>query len=338
MQRATAQGTETLRTGSRLPASAYRPLQDLTTSALSVGTYLGGLDEATDRAYEDAIVEAVRAGLNGIDTAVNYRCMRSERAVGAALARLFKAGEADRSQVIVATKGGYVPFDGAPPADRAGWLQERFIRRGLCTAEEIVGGQHCLAPKYLQDQLETSLSNLGLEAVDVYYLHNPETQLRHVPRATFLARMRAAFEVLERNASEGKLSWYGTATWNGYRVAPSAAEHLSLEELVAEAEKVAGATHRFRVVQLPLNLKMTEAKSSPTQRLRGAEVTLLEAARELGITVMASAPLLQAELAKGANAERALRFVLGVPGVASVLCGMKQAAHVRENLRALGTA
>ncbi len=338
MQRATAQGTETLRDRSRLPGSAYRPLRDLVTSALSVGTYLGGLDEATDRAYEDAIVEAVRAGLNGIDTAVNYRCMRSERAVGAALARVFKAGEADRSQVIVATKGGYVPFDGAPPADRAGWLQERFIRRGLCTAEEVVGSLHCLAPRYVQDMIDTSLANLGLRAVDVYYLHNPETQLVLVPRPTFLARMRAAFEVLERNAAEGKLSWYGAATWTGFRVPPSHREHISLEELVAEAEKVAGAAHRFRVVQLPVNLKMQEASTARTQRLRGAEVTLLEAARELGVTVMASAPLLQAELAKGANAERALRYVLGVPGIASVLCGMKQAAHVRENMRALVTA
>lgn len=79
---------------------------------------------------------------------------------------------------------------------------------------------------------------MGLETVDVYYIHNPETQLSAISRETFYTRIREAFGALEEACSEGKLSVYGTATWNGFRVAPENRGHLSLEELVAAAREV----------------------------------------------------------------------------------------------------
>ena len=32
---------------------------------------------------------------------------------------------------------------------------------------------HCMHPNFLQNQLERSLENLGLETLDLMYLHNP---------------------------------------------------------------------------------------------------------------------------------------------------------------------
>jgi hypothetical protein len=54
------------------------------------------------------------------------------------------------------------------------------VRSGLAPIEEIVAGCHCLAPRYLQAQIEQSLANLDLATVDIYCLHNPETQLEEV--------------------------------------------------------------------------------------------------------------------------------------------------------------
>ena len=42
-------------------------------SSLGIGTYLGGDDDATDRAYTDALIAAGEGGINFFDTAINYR-------------------------------------------------------------------------------------------------------------------------------------------------------------------------------------------------------------------------------------------------------------------------
>jgi aryl-alcohol dehydrogenase-like predicted oxidoreductase len=83
--------------------------------------------------------------------------------------------------------------------------------------------------------VDKSRANLGLETIDVYYVHNPETQLSEISRETFNTRIREAFGALEEACAEGKLSLYGVATWNGFRVAPEKRGHLSLEDLVAAA-------------------------------------------------------------------------------------------------------
>src|SRR5262249_13823976 len=141
------------------------------------------------------------------------------------------------------------------------------------------------------------------------------------------------------------LGAYGTATWNGYRVAAGNAGHLSLEEIVAVAREVAGERHHFRVVQLPFNLGMPEAYGHATQALNGRRGCFLEAARAPGVTVMASASILQGKLARGlpaelvqvlsglsTDAQRAIQFVRSAPGVTTALVGMGRLAHVQENL------
>jgi aryl-alcohol dehydrogenase-like predicted oxidoreductase len=202
-----------------------------------------------------------------------------------------------------------------------------------------------MTPAYLKHQLARSLENLGLTCVDIYYVHNPEQQLDEVPRADFLRRMRAAMAALEEEEAAGRLRVYGTATWNGYRVPPGEGGHLSLQELVGLAREVGGEGHHFRVIQLPLNLAMAEALTHPTQELDGEKVPVLEAAAHLGMYVMASASLHQAQLTRGmppvvgevlkgleTDAQRALQFVRSAPGLGTALVGMKQEAHVLENL------
>src|SRR3954468_6319249 len=117
---ATAEGTKRYR--ERFAGTAagghFRTEQGLRLSSIGIGTYLGGWDEETDRAYADAIVRAVELGSNVIDTAANYRFQRSERAIGDALRRLTSEGFA-RDELLICTKGGYLPFDSEPPAGQA---------------------------------------------------------------------------------------------------------------------------------------------------------------------------------------------------------------------------
>jgi aryl-alcohol dehydrogenase-like predicted oxidoreductase len=313
-------------------------------STIGIGTYLGGNDSGTDALYLGAVREAVGGGCNVLDSAINYRCQRSERVIGRALAELIKENAGARAELLVATKGGFIPYDGAPPRDAYAYILETFVNPGVINYRDVVADCHCMAPAYLRHQLDASLTNLGLSCIDVYYLHNPETQLDQVTRDEFLSRMRVAFETLEEAVSLGKIRMYGTATWNGYRTRPGAVGHLSLEMLVGLAKEVGGMDHHFKVVQLPYNLGMPEALAQQTQSVNGSAVSVLEAAKFLDLYVMSSASILQGQLSRGlpdeiraglgdgTDAQRAIQFVRSTPGMGTALIGMRQSGHVRDNI------
>jgi aryl-alcohol dehydrogenase-like predicted oxidoreductase len=325
----------------------YRELAGLTASSIGLGTYLGDEQASTDALYQKAIRTAIAGGCNLIDTAINYRSQLSERVIGAALKQLVAEGF-PREAVVLCTKGGFIPLDAEHPVDARTYFRRTFQEAGIASMDDIVAGCHVLTPAYIRHQLDQSLRNLGVSSVDVYYLHNPETQLLEVPRAEFLERVRGAFEVLEEAAAEGKIRVYGAATWDGFRVPPARRDHLELAELVEIARELAGEDHHFRVVQLPFNLAMTEAQTQPTQTVAQQVVPFLTAASALEVQVVTSAALLQTNLlghlpasaaAKLASlrtdAQRCLQYARSCPGVTAALVGMKQPAHVTENLEVL---
>ncbi len=320
---------------SRFPAldrnGFYRLAQSCTVSSLGLGTYLGARDEAADRGYSEAVKCALRGGINFLDTSLNYRQQNSERNIGAAVSALIGAGELSREEFLVSTKAGYL-VPGAVPSE------------GI-PASDVVGGMHSMAPAFLADQLERSRANLKLETIDVFFLHNPETQLEYLPPDEFYARIGKAFEYLEELAAGGRITWYGAATWQGYRTRPDARQGLSLDRMLEIAGRAGGRDHRFRFIQLPLNLGMVEAFSLPREPVNGEMRSVLEAAEAAGVTVVASASLLQSRLARdlpeeiarrlpGAttDAQRALQFTRSTPGITVALAGMGKVEHVAENL------
>ncbi len=349
--RATVEGTQRFRERHRAQTdpSFFAQADGVWLSAIGLGTYLGEVDDETSARYEQAIARALALGCNVIDTAINYRFQESERAVGRAL------HGATRDEVFIATKGGYVPFDRALAqlqqkqfAEAAGAYVERtFIETGIARAEDFAqGGMHCMTPRYLEHQLQASLANLRLDTIDLYYLHNPEGQLGEITRDEFAARLRTAFEFLERAVSDGHIVRYGAATWTGFRQIPSARDYLSLAELIAVAREVAGDAHHFKAIQLPINLAMPEALEHKNQNVNGMWLNVLDAAQEFGVMVFASASLLQARLSRNmpnalrkslgadmSDAQRALQFTRSLPDVTCALVGMSDNAHVEQNLR-----
>jgi aryl-alcohol dehydrogenase-like predicted oxidoreductase len=349
---ATAEGTRRLRDRlqDRLHPSAFSETNGLFLSSLGLGTYLGEPDEATDEAYLASIKAALEAGCNVLDTAVNYRYQRSERVVGQALAESIATGTVQRDEIVVATKGGFIAFDTSRPDDPKAWFQENFVDTGLAAVEDVVAGCHLLTPAYLANELDKSLANLRLDSVDVYYLHNPETQLSAIDAAAFLTRMRAAFEMLEQAVADGKAGAYGLATWNGFRNPPETDQYLSLQELAELAGEVGGKDHHFRYVQLPVNFGMLEAYAAASQKTSadGKPAPFLTVAADLGLTVMSSGSILQGRFAAGlppelrkalgnlpTDAQNSLQFVRSLPGLHVALVGSSNPDHVRENLAVL---
>lgn len=301
-----------------------REQHGLLLSSIGIGTYLGNADEVTDRNYTNAIVRAVQLGINVIDSAANYRFQRSERSIGKALQTL------NREELVICTKGGYLPFDGAPPRNVREYVDETFVKPGIASFNDIVGGSHCMTPAYLQNQLEQSLRNMGIECVDVYYIHNPESQLQFIPEPDFYERIRLAFERLEQNRDQGKLKYYGVASWNGFRSEEDSGHHHSLARMFEIAREIGGERHGFRFIQLPYNLAMPEATTLANETLAGESLTVVEAAKRLGVTVVASASLLQGRIPP----EEAIKFVGRTDGITTALIGMSRVEHVEENLGA----
>ena len=352
--RADAEGTHAYasRFSSSFAPDFYREAASLTISSIGMGTYLGECDDAEDARYVTMLEAGISRGLNLLDTAINYRCQRSERAVGRALHNAIASGSTVREALVVCTKGGYVPLEGAPPESREdydAYLAAEYFARGTMSQSDLVAGGHCLTPGFIADQIERSRANIGVDCIDIFYFHNPEQQLDVLDRAQFLKVMHDAFAELESQVAKGNIGAYGCATWNGFRMFAANRNYLSLTELVEAAKKAGGKSHHFRVVQLPVNLAMTEAVRAPTQSDDGKNLALLDLARELGISVVASASLMQAQLTRNlpaavkalypsfdTDAQRAIAFVRSLP-LASALVGMRSIDHLEENLVAGAT-
>ncbi|WP_152040603.1 aldo/keto reductase [Salinigranum salinum] len=334
-------------------------------SSLGVGTYLGEPTDAVDDRYREALVTAFEHGINLVDTAVNYRCQRSERVVGRALAD----ADVDRDEVVVATKGGFVPFDGSRPADPSAYVRREFLDTGLVSPDDLARGSHCLAPDFLDAMLDRSLSNLAVDRIDLYYVHNPETQLSARSREAVYDRLERAFTRLEERRAAGDVGTYGVATWSAFRVLPEHDQYLSLAEVVARAEAAADAVGAaepgLAAIQLPFNVTMADAFTVAAHGDdddadgRGGDgdgragdddgrgrLSALRYAHERGLHVFTSASIAQgdlaravpaavdAELAGDTPAQRALNFARSAPGVTAALVGASRASHVAENVAA----
>lgn len=323
----------------------FRRFGDGIVSSIGAGTYLGEPTDEVDERYREALVAALESGVNVLDTAVNYRCQRSERAVGEAL----RAADVDRDAVLVATKGGFVPFDGTRPDDPGAYVREAFVDPGLVDPDELVRG-NCISPAFVEAMLDRSLANLGLDRVDCYYVHNPETQLEAFDRETVYDRLESTFERLEVRAQDGDIDHYGVASWECFRVPEDHPNYLSLPEVAARARSAAAAadssgTH-FRAVQLPFNVAMADAFTVEAHPGVDGPQSALWFAADAGLDVFTSASIAQGDLARempdpvadrvvgDSLAQKAINFARSAPGVTASLVGMGSPEHVAENVPA----
>lgn len=130
----------------------------------------------TDDTQSEAVIrEAVRLGVNHFDTANMYGNGHNERLLGRVLNQLIAEGH-DRRDFIVATKCG-IQRDPKDPS-----------KRGVCGKKE-----------YIKQCLYESLARLGLDYVDLYYLHRID---KDTP-------IEESMEAMKELVQEGKIRYVG---------------------------------------------------------------------------------------------------------------------------------
>lgn len=339
---ATPEGTKKFLDNSGIIQLNFKQTNHLLLSNVGVGTYLGEANEKTDELVKNALKKSILSGINVIDTAINYRAQKAERSVGKAISELINEGKITRDQIFISTKNGYITNDADVKQEFWEYIKNEYTLKGIIQEGDVTSGYHCMTTAYLDDQLERSLKNLGLDCIDLLYLHNAiEGQIKDVSKEKFLENLKSVFELYEQKRKQGKIKFYGMATWECFRVTQDNPQYLSLQDTVELARKVGGENHGFRFIQLPYNLYYDQALLAKNQSLDGRPVSLLEAASKLNIGVFTSVPFMQGRLlVPGAMPEfndlkpslRALQFIRSSPGVLAPLVGQKSLEHVSENL------
>jgi aryl-alcohol dehydrogenase-like predicted oxidoreductase len=177
---------------------------------------------ANDAESEQVIQRAYERGITFFDTADVYGPHTNEELVGRAIKPF-------RQHVVLATKFGILR-DPANPAKRG------------------VNGR----PEYVRSSLETSLKRLGVEVIDLYYLHRKDPDTAIEDTVGEMARLK----------DEGKIRAIG------------------LSEVNADTLRRAHAVHPITALQSEYSLWTRDPEDGP-----------LEACRELGISLVAYSPL-----------------------------------------------
>ena len=193
---------------------SYRILghSGLKVSTLTLGTMMFGEQTSTEDSLR-IIDKAWDQGINFIDTADVYTQGRSEEIVGEAIAR-------HRHEWVLASKVGFGPLDGLP--NRSG-----------------------LSRKHIFNGIEASLTRLGTDYLDIYYLHRED---HNTP-------LDVSISAIGDLLRQGKIRYWGLSNYRGWRIAEAIrlADQLGVDRPVisqplynivnrqAEAEQITAA-------------------------------------------------------------------------------------------------
>ncbi len=260
-------------------------------SPIGFGAYRvgGGLGESPEEIgrQEQALENALRGGVNLIDTSTNYTDGASETLIGNVLDRLAgmrgptDPGPLSRESLIVVSKAGYVQGKNLDHALKRESEGRAFPEMNKLSARLW----HCMHPEFLEDQISRSLERLKLEQLDVLLLHNPEYFLKtSSDHREYYRRIKAAFIHLEKEVERGRIQKYGVSS-NSFVQPKESQDFTSLETLVEIASEI-GAKH-FAVIQFPFNL--LEPGAAFEANNTGKSVT--ELAVKHGLATMINRPL-----------------------------------------------
>lgn len=301
-------------------------------SKIGLGTYLGAFSDEDSRKYEEAVAFAVQNGIMSIDTAINYRGMRSEKDVGEAVGALIASGDIRREDVILATKAGLLFGDIASGLNPMKCLHEVLEPKGIrlddfCAYE---GLYQTLNPDFFEIALQISLRNLRVDTIDIHYVHIPEITRAQLTEEEFYDKIAKLFAWYEERVKEGSIRCYGLALEMLAMEPEEEKWYINIEKTDRLAREIGNGVSHFRYIQIPYNFQYPYASTVRNQSYQGEKCTLVEAAHRMGMKVIGSKPLCGGEAFGKYTLEEMISYALS--GVDAVNVGSKNVEHIREIL------
>jgi aryl-alcohol dehydrogenase-like predicted oxidoreductase len=296
----------------------------MTVSEIGVGcSRIGGaLTSGSSRRDEITMLqEAADAGISFFDTADMYAQGQSEVILGRAL-------RSRRSEVVIATKGGYV----VPPSGRLlarlkpvarPVLQRLGVRRRPSGAHGPRTIPQDFSPGHLRAAVEASLRRLGTDYIDVYQLHSPSRAV--IDAADYLG-------VLEELRGQGKILHCGVAADDpddvsafhrlgglaSLQVPFNLVDQRAADDLFPQA-----AARGVGIISRSCYVAGLLRDDVPEATLRSVTPDWQEILRIRQVAGRIGRPVLEA----------ALQLSLSIPTISVTILGMRTPEHLRENLR-----
>jgi len=283
-------------------------------SRLSLGTAaLGGLyTSVSDADCTDTVLTAIDNGINFIDTAPHYGKGTSEVRIGKAI-----AGR-DRSTFVISTKIGRLLVPSTTDID------DFFM-----DADNTVERKFDFSAHGVRQSLEGSLERLGLDSVEILFIHDPDENADEA--------ILEAYPELDRMRSEGIIKAIGVGM--NQCETPTRVINETDIDMVLIAGRYSLLDQKALEGLLPAalerNVDIVAAgvfnSGILANPVRGATYDYVPASDEL----LAKAVRIR-EVLDGHNVSltsAALQFPLRHPAVKSVLVGCRSAAEVETNIR-----
>lgn len=240
-----------------------------------------------DPDHREALREAIRSGINLIDTSFNYTDGSSERVIGQTLLDLINEGTVRRDEIVLVTKAGFI--QGAVHTEAKKLRERGELWNDVIELPNDVW--HSISPDFLTYSITQSLQRLKVDTIDVLLIHNPEVffkaSRRNIEeRKLFLNRMAQAFKHLEAEVERGRIKYFGVSS-NGFPEPENQSTHVPLKKLYELAKQAGGENHHFAVIQFPFNIFEANPVLFPQQE---GEI-LLDVAKKLELGVLTNRPL-----------------------------------------------
>ncbi|MAI85875.1 MAG: hypothetical protein CMF99_01620 [Candidatus Marinimicrobia bacterium] len=214
-------------------------------SSIGFGLYKGDHSDLGDEKWVESLNFGLQSGINVIDTAQNYRNGRSDIIIGNVIKTLESQGSFNRKDVFISSKAGLLSENIIK--------SDSFIKLGLNQNQIDYKQKFCMEPKFIDWSVERALKVMKLNYLDAFLLHNPElAYLRNNGNEKILS----CLEILEKKSQEGKINYYGFASWNGFRRRPESALYLDIVSILDELKDRIGLNNKFKIIEAPLSIGM----------------------------------------------------------------------------------
>lgn len=304
-------------------------------SKLGLGTFIGDFSDENAKLFRESIEYALLHGVNFIDTAINYRGMRSERDIGIIITKLIEDRLINRNQFIISSKAGIIPGDGEIMFRPINYMQEKLIDTGILSKEDVYMEETLwltMNPRYFEYALEISRKHLNIETIDIYYMHELELSMKHYGAEEFYQRLKGIIVAYENMVSEGKIREYGMATWDAFQLEETHEQYISLEKVMEVVESVT-KEHHFKHLMVPINIQNRLCVEYKNQNYKQNKLSIVECASKFDIDVHVSGPLGQGKATNYKTVEEYISYLINESNCNSYFIGTKRVEHLKDNIK-----